>query len=985
MMPKTLLARLARLSGVALLGLTSSHAADVRQGLVSYWPLNSLSADATTPDLAGGHHFNAFTHTAADLVPGKFGQALSFNPDIGQYLEFTNPDGVDTGLPVGNSAKWTVMFWVKATYPVAGELDRRVYAESSSINNDPLVNIGTDNDADTDGGDATVDLFVRNSGTQLNHVHGARPVYDGQWRHVALVDSGGSLRLYVDGELDSATPIAYTPGPVRRDVTSIGAIVRGAGANLAAYFRGAVDEVAVWERDLSQDEIKGVMTSGIQTPVPPTAPFLTGSPSGASNLRVGDSFTLRASAGGTRPLEYQWLKGGSPIAGAILPTLTLTDVQVSDSGDYSLRVSNGSGSITTAAATVTVTNPGAPNLTSGVVAYWPLDEVQGSKTPDIASGFDFDLVNLSAADLKPGKFGKSFAFDLARQTMLTRVHVAGEDLPIYQHPDFSISLWVKGPVQSDKRVFSEGSTRTTQPLFNIGTHNTGADGTVDSYIRTDTGATQGDHRHSTGTAFDDTWHHIAYIQRTVGGAMQAEMYIDGVKDDIVLGPVRPMTVNTTTVGGILRATPSAWYTGQIDDVVLWNRALSAAEVQLLSQAVMPTPPPKVQPIAINTFKSDLPAVGLGDGVTLRWDVSKSATEITLEPGPGNVTAQTVAGVGSLAVSPDKTTTYTLTVKRGTEALTSKLTVTVIDGVASGWTLLDNFDRYPAGFLANTGWWRDLRGELAQVEVVNGNHLLSIRSADSAAMLSLGNLKIPEGQQRTLFFRMIARGEPTAALQHIVSLTDKNIRSYGDADDNIGPAFYANYDANVPGWFPGARNGVLAPIDYTAEPLVKDAVYAVWIDIRNAPLADPNQRLDTYSIHLRKEGDATRTTIFQDYLSDRDPDTQDVILGNMAPDLDKLFIAGNNASDSAFFDDFYLSKSGYNTTLPRAFGFSEPISGQAPALSISSAAGKVSVTWSSGTLESAPAATGPWSAVAGAPISPLSVTPTDAARFYRARQ
>lgn len=977
--------RLASLAIGSFLGVSALLAADVRQGLVSYWPLNTYNAGTfTTPDVVGGNHFNALYHSAADVVAGKVGNAFSFNPDATQFLEFTNPEGVDTGLPVGMASKWTVMFWVNAAYPITGELDRRVYSESSSTVDDPLVNIGTDNDADTDGADSTVDLFIRNSGTQLNHVHGTRPAYDGQWHHVALVDSGGRLTLYIDGEIDSLTPLNYVPGPTPRNVTSIGAIVRQAGATLSAYFRGKVDEVAVWERDLTQDEVKGVIAGGIQTPVPAFAPFITREPVGASNLLIGDAYTLRASGGGTRPLTYQWLKDDAPVAGATSPALALTALQVSDSGAYKLRVTNGSGATTSATATLVVGGVPAPNLTNGVVAYWPLDEAQGTKTPDIASGFDLDLVNLTAADVKPGKWGKAFTFDLARQTLLTRVHTAGEALPIYQYPDFSVSLWVKGPLQTDKRVFSEGSTKTTQPLFNIGTHNAGTDGGVDSYIRTDAGATSGDHRHSIAIAFDDLWHHIAYVQREVGGVMQAVMYIDGVKDDIVLGPVRPLSANTTSVGGILRATPSAWYTGQIDDVVLWNRALSEAEVQQLATAVMPTPPSKLQPLAVNAFKPDLPAVAMGDSVALRWDVSKSATEMTIDQGIGSVVASTVAGVGSRVVTPEKTTTYTLTIKRGAETLTATTTVTVIDGVAANWTLLDNFDRYAPGPLAATGWWRDLRGDFAQVEDQAGNRMLSLRSTDSAALLALGSLKVTEGQQRTLFFRMMPVGEPTAALQNLLGLTDQNIRAYGDADDNIGPILYLNHDTTALDWFPGVRNGVGGPIEYATTSLDTNAVYAVWIDVRNVPKSDPVSPYDVYSVYLQKEGTASRTELFKDYLSDRDPFLEDPVLGAMAPDLDKLFIAGNNTTDSAWFDDFYLSDSGYNSTVPRAFGFSQPVGGQGPTVALTLNGGQVSVVWTGSALEAAPAVTGPWTTVAGA-ASPYTTPPSGAAQFYRARQ
>jgi len=336
------------------------------------------------------------------------------------------------------------------------------------------------------------------------------------------------------------------------------------------------------------------------------------------------------------------------------------------------------------------------------------------------------------------------------------------------------------------------------------------------------------------------------------------------------------------------------------------------------------------------------------------------------------------------VTPNQTTTYTITIKRGTDSLTATTTVTVIDGVAANWTLLDNFDRYEPGPLSRTAWWLDLRGDFAQVEDQAGNRMLSVRSTDSAAVLNLGALKITEGQSRTLFFRMMPRGEPTVALQNIIGLTDVNIRSYGDADDNVGPVLYANYDLTLLDWFPGIRNGVGSAIEYATDPLQTNAVYAVWLDIKNVPMEDPNSPYDTLSVHLRQEGATSRTTLFTDYLSDRDPLSADPVLGGMKPDLDKLFVAGNNTTESAWFDDFYLSKSGYNATAPRAFGYSQPVGGQAPSLTIARAGTAVVVTWTSGALEGAPAISGPWTAVAGA-SSPYSTAPADAAMFYRARQ
>ncbi|HRZ55010.1 MAG TPA: LamG domain-containing protein, partial [Candidatus Paceibacterota bacterium] len=609
----------------AWLGGAVLLAADVRQGLVSYWPLDAMSEDfTTTTDLVSGYDLNTVNwFDTSGVVPGKRGNAFQFD-GTSQYA-YRTMEGLETDrLPISKAASFTVMFWVKAA---PNQSDRRVFSESNSLlsDNDPLVNIGTHN-AGTDG---TIDLFFRNStgGVQLNHLHSPGTAYDNTWHHVALVDVSGAVTLYLDGTNTMTATYTREATPIQ-DTLSIGAIVRGNGSNIGARFTGTIDDVAVWERALSMEEIQDVMNNGIQTPVPAFGPFITRDPAGSTKLRVGDTFTLTAAAGGVRPLTYQWFKGETAIPDATSPTLALTDLQVADSGEYKLRVTNSEGTAESAAATLVVSPPPEPNLISQVVALWRLDEVQGTKTPDIVSGYDMDLVNLTAADVVPGKWGQCFQFDAARQTMLKRNNIAGENLPIYQHPDFSVSLWVKGRVlaedgitilQTDRRVFSEGSTKTTNPLFNIGTHNsaTAPDETVDIYIRTDSGAVIGDHHHSVGIAFDGTWHHILYTQRDLGGTMAAHLYVDGVLDTMRPDPVRPLTLDTTTIGGILRNAASAWFTGQIDDVIVWNRGLTGAEAQLLATTAMPDPPPNVQPLAISAFRSDMPQVVEGDSVLLR--------------------------------------------------------------------------------------------------------------------------------------------------------------------------------------------------------------------------------------------------------------------------------------------------------------------------------------------------------------------------------
>jgi uncharacterized delta-60 repeat protein len=75
----------------------------------------------------------------------------------------------------------------------------------------------------------------------------------------------------------------------------------------------------------------------------------------ASQLRnAGDSVTLSVAAAGTPLLSYQWWKDGGLLAGARQSSLTLSNFQSSDAGSYYLVVSDAWGSVTSAAALLSV-------------------------------------------------------------------------------------------------------------------------------------------------------------------------------------------------------------------------------------------------------------------------------------------------------------------------------------------------------------------------------------------------------------------------------------------------------------------------------------------------------------------------------------------------------------------------------------------------------------------------------------------------------
>jgi hypothetical protein len=99
--------------------------------------------------------------------------------------------------------------------------------------------------------------------------------------------------------------------------------------------------------------------------IPDSAPTITTQPQSQSVL-VGANVVFSVVATGKPNPTYQWSKGGTAITGATGTTLSLSSVQTSDAGNYTVTVTNSLGSVTSSAATLTVSSPvSTPPASSG--------------------------------------------------------------------------------------------------------------------------------------------------------------------------------------------------------------------------------------------------------------------------------------------------------------------------------------------------------------------------------------------------------------------------------------------------------------------------------------------------------------------------------------------------------------------------------------------------------------------------------------------
>jgi uncharacterized repeat protein (TIGR02543 family) len=92
------------------------------------------------------------------------------------------------------------------------------------------------------------------------------------------------------------------------------------------------------------------------SPVTNTAPQISTQPA-SQTVNVGTGVTFSVGASGTAPMTYQWRFNSGNLTGQNASTLTLSQVQQNQAGNYSVIVSNVAGTATSATAILTVVVP----------------------------------------------------------------------------------------------------------------------------------------------------------------------------------------------------------------------------------------------------------------------------------------------------------------------------------------------------------------------------------------------------------------------------------------------------------------------------------------------------------------------------------------------------------------------------------------------------------------------------------------------------
>ncbi len=230
---------------VLCIALTGLAGADIYEGLLGYWPLDE-GAGLVTGDLAGSN--DGTLEAGVNWVTGKLGSAMETN--VGTQAIRMSPE------PAYLTPNMSVACWAITEEAGWGEwagIVGHCYDTGSTEAGWALYE---------DGALGTVEFYASQAGAMVTlSVSG---VTTGVWNHWVGTVSDTAITVYLNGQEAASLPFAggvdYSEKPATWDMIPVIGTYLDDDEN--EYFNGSVDEVAIWDRALTADEVAALYNDG---------------------------------------------------------------------------------------------------------------------------------------------------------------------------------------------------------------------------------------------------------------------------------------------------------------------------------------------------------------------------------------------------------------------------------------------------------------------------------------------------------------------------------------------------------------------------------------------------------------------------------------------------------------------------------------------------------------------------------------------------
>lgn len=406
---------------------------------------------------------------------------------------------------------------------------------------------------------------------------GNQRMVEGVWQHLTVTWDGVRIFLYYNGVQDG--PEATYFAPLFNNDNNIGVGARPAPATAGGptfFLDGAIDDVRLYDRVLSEMEVAQLFTSTVTDIEPPVrSNNLPGSvvAAGTTSTSLGLDTDENAVCSfdtvvGTRfedmPNVFAVTAGTSHSEGLS----GLTDNSINR---FLARCQDGRGNTNSDDVDLSFV-VGNVDLVSDLAAFWPLDEGSGCDALDVTGQHDGllgpDCLNVLAPSWLPGVSGFSLFFDGDFD------EVAVTATEVLQTPAaITMAAWIRHPpsFRFESIIDYRDASTDGYDLY-----------TTDQsklFMRVDNGSLA-----SSAVVADNEWHHVVGVY----DGNQIRLYVDGLLDSTTTVGAQGIDVeNPILYLGRNFSASFAELNGNLDEVMIYTRALSDIEVFQVFITVQP--------------------------------------------------------------------------------------------------------------------------------------------------------------------------------------------------------------------------------------------------------------------------------------------------------------------------------------------------------------------------------------------------------------
>lgn len=210
--------------------------AAVSRGVTTHW-----SGDGTSNDVVGGTH--GVTTDQLRFEPGRFGQAFSFHGET-RGVDFGRRLDPNLAHDPGTYAAWIKPGRIGARRTILSRTTSLGFAWS--ITRDGRLSF-------------CFRYALRDLSCETEGLVGRSSLRPDSWHHVAVVRSASGLTLFVDGREDGTKPVIEGFQPADTPVSDQPVLRLGAGGNGSEPFHGLIDEVMLFRRILTANDLAQIM------------------------------------------------------------------------------------------------------------------------------------------------------------------------------------------------------------------------------------------------------------------------------------------------------------------------------------------------------------------------------------------------------------------------------------------------------------------------------------------------------------------------------------------------------------------------------------------------------------------------------------------------------------------------------------------------------------------------------------------------------